>query len=65
MKLQYCDSPEDIEWLKSTHLKNASFVLEFGAFVLHGNEDAPERVDLYPTASPNWNEQPISVVFTV
>lgn len=55
------DTADDIRWLKDTHLKGIK-VPTFKSAVLHGNEDAPERIDLYNKRDPLHTDRPILVV---
>ena len=60
MPTSFLDDKSDLEWLFSTHLK--AYAAELGAFtcaVLHGNEDAPERVECFE----DNHYQAIPVVF--
>lgn len=49
--MRFYDSDEDCIWLKEkykTKLKN----VEVGAFILYGNEDYPEKVEVYKDKEP-------------
>lgn len=51
----FCNAPEDVQWLKDTHLKGVplpSPYSDFKSFVLQGNEDAPHAVNLYNLPIP-------------
>lgn len=54
MMIQFMNDSNDIEWLKSTHLRNCSgFELdELKSFVIYGNEDAPDQLHLYAEHDP-------------
>lgn len=58
---QFMNEPDDIAWLRSTHLKGVSTAFE--SFVLVGNEDAPEAVYLYPDADPLVTDKPRIINF--
>lgn len=50
MSQKFLNTLEDCDWLRTTHLNHT--LHEFRSFILFGNEDAPEGVDLYTTADP-------------
>jgi hypothetical protein len=62
MKQQLLNEPEDCQWLKETHLKNKNYP-EFKSFVLYGNEDAPEKLELYFNFEPEITDVPAVVIF--
>lgn len=62
MKQQLLNESEDCQWLKDTHLKNKDYP-EFKCFVLYGNEDAPEKVELYANQEPLITDVPNVVIF--
>jgi len=57
----FLNHPDDISWLNETHLRDFP-PLEFEAFVLSGNEDCPDRLDLYKSAHPEYNTRPVLVL---
>ena len=56
---KYFDTAEDIDWLFSTHLKAYPGISNVHA-VVHGNEDSPERVELFAPDS-GYRDKPIAV----
>jgi len=48
------DSPEDIQRLKDTALKNVD--ISFQSFTMKGNEDSPTEVRLYQKRYPYVND---------
>lgn len=48
--MKFFNKPADVEWLKSTHLNNTNH--EFRSFLLDGNEDSPEGLDLFTAVDP-------------
>jgi len=56
--MEFCNTPEDCQWLRDVHAKGAP---EFASFVLHGNEDAPDSLVLYAAEEPNWTDMPVAV----
>lgn len=66
MRHNFCNSPEDIEWLNSTHLKGVTLPTifkGFKSFEIIGNEDAPEEVKLYVDADPLYKDSYYRVQF--
>ena len=66
MKELYLDDPDSREWLLSTHAKSALSDEEkalvrrcTSAFILYGNEDSPEAVQIFQTSSPMYGEWPM------
>ena len=55
----FLNTPEDCEWLRTTHLKAIGFPA-FESFTLAGNEDSPHSVELYARRKPEYNEQPVA-----
>jgi hypothetical protein len=62
MKQQFLNNPEDCEWLRHVHLGGRTDY-KFESFVLYGNEDCPEKVDLYLTADPRTTDKPHTINF--
>ncbi|KKM66063.1 hypothetical protein LCGC14_1484980 [marine sediment metagenome] len=57
--LVFLTDPEDLEWLKSTHLRDMD-APPFGSAMLYGfNEDSPARIKLYADNDPNYDDEPI------
>ena len=56
---QFFNDSEDIEWVKEVHLpKN---VPSFKSFIIYGNEDAPEKIELFEEKMPHYKAEPIFV----
>ena len=53
--MKFLNTPDDVQWLKDTALKGVP-VADFASFALHGNEDAPDYVDLYVSADPHYRD---------
>lgn len=52
----YIDTPEDVLWLKQTHLRGVILPEKWHDFkcaILHGNESGPDAVDLYLAQAPD------------
>jgi hypothetical protein len=45
------------------HLKGRALPFAPKSYIIYGNEDAPERVDLYATAEPLVTDAPHTVIF--
>ena len=58
MKELFLNSIEDIGWLLSTHLKSSKMV--FNSFIIYGNEDCPEKVELFKRVMPTANSKPFA-----
>jgi len=54
------NEPDDVTWLRTTHLSHDVQVPPFKSFVLVGNEDAPEKVRIYTKRSPLYKEPPVA-----
>lgn len=64
--MTYLDEPEDVQWLKETHLKGVPLpakYADFQSFVIYGNEDAPDRLDLHTTKNPQYCDDYLKIVF--
>lgn len=63
MQQQLLNTPGDCQWLRDTALKNKKIDFQFNSFVLYGNEDAPDQVDLYAATDPLVTDVPFVVKF--
>lgn len=66
MRMTFLNDPEDVAWLRSTHLTPDNLVPDaavppFHSFTLEGNEDSPEKLTLYADADPNLDDRPVGV----
>jgi len=53
MKSTFINSVDDMSWLFDTHLKeNKEFYPEYNSAILYGNEDCPEKIELYKKKNP-------------
>ena len=55
MKQVFLNDPSDVLWLLSTHLKGR-YAPPFQSFILFGNEDAPEKVQLFASRDPDHDD---------
>jgi len=62
MKEIFLNENEDCQWLMETHLKNKDYP-KFKSFVLHGNEDCLEKVELYSNLEPTITDIPSVISF--
>ena len=60
---QLLNIQEDLDWLKDTHLKGLRWNNEFLSAILIGNEDAPDRVELFAMAEPSIDDEPIATFY--
>ena len=60
----FYNAPSDVSWLRETHLKGPAnlppFLPPFASFVLHGNEDYPDKLDLYASRDPLLTDVPVT-----
>lgn len=52
-KCIFLNGANNVEWLKSTALKGVPGIPPFESFVLYGNEDSPERLELFAAHDPS------------
>lgn len=58
----WSSNKSDIQWLKDTHLKGKYvYFAEFGSFIIYGNEDYPDRIELYKDFDPHYKTKPFKV----
>jgi hypothetical protein len=50
------DTPEDIEWLRSTHVLTLPTDIQFA--ILYGNEDSPVKVEGWKSFNPHYQSKP-------
>lgn len=63
-RTQFLNDPDDVQWLLDTHLRGHALPFRPASFVLYGNEDAPDKVDLYPVADAEIGDACHTVIFT-
>lgn len=61
---QFFNGTLDVQWLRETHLKHVPGIRErrFNSFILYGNLDAPNRLELYAKRDPTIYDKPIAVL---
>ena len=62
-RAQFMNGLDDIQWLLDTHLRGHVLPFPPASFTLYGNEDAPDRVDLYPVAEAQIGDACHTVIF--
>jgi hypothetical protein len=51
--MELLNKPADIDWLFDTHLKAYPKLRgEYKSFILYGNEDCPDKIELYKAQDP-------------
>lgn len=48
--------PEDVKWLRKVHLHGLS--PKYESAVVHGNEDWPSQIEVYPSPDPSIHDLP-------
>lgn len=61
---QFLNAPDDCQWLRETHLRGVQGLPPFQSFVILGNEDSPDKVELYASADPLHTDPCARVDFT-
>ena len=56
--MQFINSPEDMAWLADVF----KIPGEWGSAVITGNEDAPDSIDLFYSAEPEFTQAPDSTL---
>ena len=63
MREQFLNAKADCQWLRDTHLTGAAkHNIRFRSFILYGNEDAPEKIDLYESKDPDYRDLPVYIL---
>lgn len=66
MRNAFIETADDIEWLKTTHLKGVPLPTKWESFasaIMQGNEDSPYAVKLYLSETPNFDDNYLFVKF--
>jgi len=58
--IQFLNTPDDCNWLRETHLSDQE-PPTFRSFVMVGNEDCPDKVQLYAESDPLNRDTPVAV----
>lgn len=65
MKQEFTNKPRDMQWLRCTHLRRGNVrwldgklnmagpIRGFLSAIIYGNDDCPDRIDVYPFANPD------------
>lgn len=68
MRQQFLNEPEDLQWLRDTHLAGIELPKpwdEFGSAVIYGDQSAPHSVALYLRNGPYVDDPYLLVKFEV
>ena len=60
MTVQLLTEATDCQWLRETHLAKVADLPEFHSFMIFGNEDCPERLELYAARMPFVSDAPVA-----
>lgn len=60
--MKFYTGKEDCDWLKATALRHIFVPKDFKSFLLYGNEDCPNSVELYADADPTCYDKPVEVI---
>lgn len=60
MNMQFLNESDDCKWLRG---KLPSSAPAFQSFILYGNEDSPDRADLYASVDPLYTDKYIRADF--
>ena len=55
----FLQSAEDCQWLRDTHLKHLAPVPAFKSAQLWGNDDCPDKVELYAKRNSLITDRPV------
>lgn len=58
MKVQMISGAADMGWLRDTHMQGVDIAWA-GSAVLHGNEDCPQKIELYDAVEPLVTDTPV------
>lgn len=61
-KETFINKAEDLQWLKDTHLKGIELP-DFKSFLLYGNEDCPDKLELHKLKMPAVYATPVASFF--
>ena len=56
--MRFINSPEDMAWLADVF----KIPGEWGSAIIMGNEDAPDSIDLFCSAEPEFTQEPDSTL---
>lgn len=68
MRQTYLDDDESRDWLLDVHCASLTpaqrqrIRASKSAFVIHGNEDAPERIDIYASNEPLYSDATLFIL---
>lgn len=68
MSYEFTNKPRDMQWLRCTHLRKgnvrmadgkinlAGSITGFKSAAIHGNDDSPDRIDVYVSDDPLYSD---------
>ena len=57
----FINTQDDMEWLKDVHLPRLN-LKKFKSAVVHGNEDAPDLIEVYEKRDPGVSDTPVKYI---
>lgn len=64
MSVEFINSEDDMQWLYDVHLLGMDANRVFRSAVIYGNEDSPDRIELFEDANPTVNDIPRIIIPT-
>ena len=61
MTTTFLKTDSDLNWLREVHLTGMELPV-FKSVILFGNEDYPDRIELYLSDDPDFTDQPVMVI---
>ena len=61
---KFLHAASDVAWLREGHLDGVHTLPKFQSFILYGNEDFPDRIDLFTKKNPRFDDPPVMVLLT-
>lgn len=68
MREQFLNDPDDMKWLFEVHISRQDEwkpdrpMDHYQSAVMYGNEDSPERIELFYDTRPHYEDEPIAVI---
>ncbi len=62
MRWSFINSEADMKWLREVH--KVDLYCTAAAAAIHGNEDSPDRIDLYENQDPKFTDKCITLLRT-
>ena len=55
------NTQDDMQWLKDVHIPNLN-LRKFKSAMVHGNEDAPDLIEVFEKRDPNVSDTPVQYI---